>query len=77
MFTYIHNASRELVEKYAIMFISIIYETDKDGKPINIDKVNYGFVRFKPDKYGKVLNALLTENKYDIKLFNLREEFKA
>ena len=69
----VYNLCGEIVKKYEIMFISIIYESDKDenDKPINIDKVRYGFLRFKPGKYDQVLDSLLSENKYYIELINL------
>jgi hypothetical protein len=72
----IYLLTGEIVKKYEIMFMSVIDESDQDenGKPISIDKVRYGFLRFKPGKYDKVLDALLKENKYDIELFNMNPD---
>jgi len=56
--------------------MSVIDESDQDenGKPTSIDKVKYGFLRLKPGKYDKILDALLNENKYDIELINMNPE---
>jgi len=72
----VYNLCGEIVKKYEILFMSMIDESDQDknGKPTSIDKVQYGFLRLKQGKYDNVLDALLSEKKYDIELFNMNPD---
>jgi hypothetical protein len=59
------DLSSALMTQYEIIFVSSI---DENNKPFNIDKVKYGFMTRKKDKYDPILVTILNENRYSTPL---------